>query len=71
MYLVVALDTEDPFKRVVGYRVEARIETCSRGIGNVIVDGVTAQGRSMASPTAETTISNPSSQLALGPMGAN
>ena len=30
------------------YRVEARIEPCSRGIGNVIVDGVTAQGRSFA-----------------------
>jgi iron complex transport system ATP-binding protein len=53
------------------YRVEARIETCSRGIGNVIVDGVTAQGRSMASPTAETAISKPSSQLALGSVGAS
>jgi iron complex transport system ATP-binding protein len=30
------------------YRVEARIEPCSRGIGNIIVDGVTAGGRSMA-----------------------
>jgi iron complex transport system ATP-binding protein len=30
------------------YRVEARIEPCSRGIGMVIVDGVTGEGRSIA-----------------------
>lgn len=30
------------------YRVEARIEPCSRGIGMVIVDGVTGDGRSIA-----------------------
>lgn len=49
------------------YRVEARIETCSRGTENVIVDGVTAQGRSMVSPTAEIAIGNLRSQLAVGP----
>lgn len=35
------------------YHVEARIEPCSRGIGQVIVDGVAAKGKTIAHPVAE------------------
>ncbi len=41
------------------YHVDARIEPCSRGIGHVIVDGVAAERRTFAPPTAETSIRNP------------
>ena len=39
------------------YQVEARIEPCSRGLGQVIVDSVAGKGKAFAQPVAESRVS--------------